>query len=262
MLAVHKAMSTWQTKVHLYIAISEFARQKFVQGGLPSDRLVVKPNFVYPDPGAKTKTGDYALFAGRLSHEKGLRVLLQAWSRLAQPIPLYIAGDGPMRDEIHAAMKVSPEICLLGHLPRIKVLEYMRGARFLISPSLCFEAFGIAVAEAFACGVPVIVPRLGSLEEIVEDGRTGLYFAPDDADDLAGKAQWAWTHTHRLDDMGRQARREFELKYTAGQNYASLIQIYAKARTVAGRSQITSEIMAPTPATWSVPRDTSKPWQP
>jgi len=88
--------------------------------------------------------------------------------------------------------------------------------------------------EAFACGLPVIASRLGAMAEIVEDGRTGLLFRPGDPEDLAAKVEWAWSHPKELREMGSEARKEYERKYTAEQNYRRLMEIYQKAigRTV------------------------------
>ena len=226
MLAAHRAIGTWRTKVNMYIALSEFARQKFIQGGLPATRIAVKPNFIDPDPGPKTQLGKYSLFVGRLSIEKGVHVLLQAWKRLGQHIPLYIAGDGPLRDELFST-ELGPDVHVLGNLPPSEVLQWMRGARFLILPSICFENFPVTVAEAFASGLPVIASRLGSLAEIVEDGRTGLHFAVGNVDDLASRVEWAWKNEQQMEQMGLFARKEFQRKYTAEHNYSSLMRIYS-----------------------------------
>ena len=237
MLAAHKVLRTWSTKVAAYIALSEFARQKFVQGGLPEDRIFVKPNFVFPDPGPKKGSGDYALFVGRLSAEKGLHILFQAWRRLSQRIPLVVIGDGPMKEEIDA-MKAQiglPEVNILGNIGSKEVLQWMRDARFLVCPSLWFEGFPLAVAEAFASAVPVIASRLGSLGEVVQHGRTGLHFTAGNCDDLAEKVEWAWTHCEQIEQMGRLARLEYERKYTAERNYRTLMRIYDQVLDAANR---------------------------
>ncbi len=106
MLSVHRMRHTWMEDVTSYIVLTEFARTKFLQGGLPAEKLFVKPNFVYPDPllragnGNRTRTGDgnYVLFAGRLSPEKRVSTMLDAWGRLRTCIPLVIVGGGPQRD--------------------------------------------------------------------------------------------------------------------------------------------------------------------
>jgi glycosyltransferase involved in cell wall biosynthesis len=227
-LAVHKARETWRTKVASYVALSEFSRRKFIEGGIPAERIRVKPNFVHPDPGPKTERGDYALFVGRLCEEKGLRVLLEAWTKLKHKIPLQIVGDGPLRDEIAKQVQRLGlrHISVMGDIPGELVASWMHRARFLVCPSQWYEAFPKTVAEAFACGLPVVCTRLGSLQEIVEDGYTGLHAEPRDAEDLAKKVEWAWRNEKPLEEMGRQARAEFERKYTGERNYRNLMRIY------------------------------------
>jgi glycosyltransferase involved in cell wall biosynthesis len=228
MLAVHRLMQTWETKVRAYIALSEFARRKFVLGGLPLDLVSVKPNFVHPDPGPKTGRGEYALFVGRLSEEKGLRTLFAAWKLLKQRVPLYIIGDGPLREELETLAHRSglSNVAVLGGVPSTEILGWMHGARFLVCPSLWFEGFPLTVAEAFACGLPVICSRLGSLEEIVDTERTGVHVTPGDPADLALAVDWAWANERQMELMSRQARVEYERKYTAERNYRALMRIY------------------------------------
>jgi FkbM family methyltransferase len=230
MLAVHRKRHTWDKKVQGYIALTEFARSKFVEGGLPEEKIFVKPNFVYPDPGVHLSTGEYAVFVGRLSAEKGASTLLAAWDRLGNRIPLSILGDGPERKglELQAADRRLSNVSFLGRVKREEARATMRNACCLIVPSECYETFTLTIAEAFACGIPVICSRLGAMQEIVEDGRTGLHFTAGDADDLAAKVEWAWTHSDRMRAMGREARLEYEAKYTAERNYEILMDLYQR----------------------------------
>jgi len=230
MLTVHRALGTWTRMVDVYIALTEFARRKFIEGGLPAEKIVVKPNFVDPDPGQRTSAGNSAVFVGRLSPEKGVRTLLSAWQRL-DGIPLRMVGDGPLRGELEETKMRNDidAVALLGKRSREDVLDILKGSRFLVLPSECYENFPMSIAEAFACGVPVIASRLGAMAEIVEDGRTGLHFNPGDPEDLAAKVEWAWTHPERMAEMGREARREYERKYTAERNYEMLMGIYERA---------------------------------
>jgi glycosyltransferase involved in cell wall biosynthesis len=220
----------------LFIALSEFSKQKFIAGGITGDKIRVKPNFVAPDPGARTGSGNFAIFAGRLSEEKGLDTLLLAWKSLPG-IPLEIVGDGPLLAPLQAkaAALGLPTVKFHGRLPRNKTLEMMKLARFLVSPSQCYENFPMGIAEAFACGVPVICSRLGGMQEIVQDGRTGLHFSPGNAADLAEKALAAWSDPARASRMGEQARREYETKYTAEKNYPLLLKIYQQVLTARAR---------------------------
>ena len=235
MLATHHVLQTWQNQVAAYVALSEFARQKFIAGGLPAEKVFVKPNFVERDPGPKQVSGDYALYVGRLSEEKGIRTLLAAWSRLTQKIPLKIAGDGPLRDEVGVQMSgassahAARAVQWLGALPQSEIFALMRGARFLIVPSICFENFPLAIAEAFASELPVLGSSLGAIAEIVADGNTGLHFKPNDPRDLAAKVDWAWTHPSEMAAMGHRARAAFEEKYSAASALAHLESIYEAA---------------------------------
>jgi len=235
MLGVHRTMGTWREKVGVYIALTEFARHKFVEGGLPAERIAVKPNFVSSDPGTKRSAGEYALYLGRLSEEKGLRVLLEAWGRLGERIPLRIAGDGPLSGELvrESEMIGLDGVELVGRVDEGEVGGLMQGARFLVFPSVWFEGFPLTIAEAFACGLPVIASRLGSMAEIVQDRMTGLHFEAGNAGDLAAKVEWAWSHPEEMERMGKAARGEYEAKYTAEKNYGMLMEIYERALAAA-----------------------------
>ncbi len=232
MLTIHRTMGTWLKQVNLFISLSEFARQKFIEAGFPENKIVVKPNFVYPDPGAGEGLGSYALYVGRLSVEKGLDILLAAWEQLKTPIPLKIIGDGPLTSLVTEATKRMPHIEWLGRRPMSEVHALMGEAMFLVFPSKWYETFGRVAVEAFAKGTPVIASNLGAIAELVDSDRTGLHFTPSDPVDLATKVEWALTHPKELLQMRSSARAEFEAKYTAEKNYHRLIEIYNLARSL------------------------------
>src|SRR5262249_30217645 len=154
--------------------------------------------------------------------------LLRAW-RQTPHIALVIVGDGPLRSELEAfAGRLGlRNISFRGRLPRHETEAVLKNGRFLVQPSQCYENFPMTVVEAFACGIPVVCSRLGALQEIVNDGQTGLQFNPGDAEDLAAKVNWAWQHRETTLAMGQRARREFEDKYTAEQNYRHLVELYS-----------------------------------
>jgi glycosyltransferase involved in cell wall biosynthesis len=231
MLAVHRGMGSWQTKVGVYIALSEFARRKFIEGGLPAERILVKPNFVAGDLTSRTQPGDYVLFVGRLSEEKGPQLLLSAWLGMHTKIPLRIAGDGPLLEKLSREVGESSlaHIELVGRRTPDEVRALMQGARFLVFPSMWYEGFPMTIAEAFADGLPVVASQLGSIAEIVQHGVTGLHFEAGVATDLAAKVEWAWNHPEELALMGRAARAEYEAKYQPSTNYDILMDIYRVA---------------------------------
>jgi glycosyltransferase involved in cell wall biosynthesis len=236
MIGVHRALATWRDKVDVYIALSEFARRTFVAAGLPAENVAVKPNFVAPDPGPRTGTGDYALFVGRLSPEKGLPTMLEAWRRLGTRVPLEIIGDGPEREALQMAAAGLAEVRFRGRLPREETLAAMKGARCLVFPSQWYEGLPMTIIEAFACGVPVIASRLGTMAEVVADGRTGLHFTPGDAADLADRIDRAWSDPQAMEAMGAAARAEFESRYTLARNHEMLMSIYARAIATLART--------------------------
>jgi glycosyltransferase involved in cell wall biosynthesis len=236
MLATHRKRGTWRTKVDRYIALTQFGKALFVRGGLPADKIAVKPNFApEPEPPAALSVVDpertYALYLGELTRHKGIDVLLHAWRHV--PIDLHVAGDGPLASEVQKAASRNDRIRYLGRLERREVESELAGAAFVVFPSLLFETFGLALIEAFAQATPVLASRLGTAVEIVTDGETGLHFAPGDAADLAAKATWLAAHPGVGEAMGRRARREYEREYAAQRNLESLLGVYADAQQAA-----------------------------
>ena len=229
MLSIHHALRTWTEKVDVYIALTEFARDKFVQGGLPADRILVKPNFLMHDPGCGDGRGQYALFVGRLSPEKGLDTLLAAWDRLGRNVPLKVVGDGPLAPRVAEAASRLTGVEYLGSLPKQDVLSLMKRALFLAFSSLCYEGFPNVIVEAYASGLPVLASNIGSMSSLIEHGRTGLHFRPGDPDDLARQVEWGLAHPREMTRMRREARAEYLSKYTAERNYEMLMEIYRRA---------------------------------
>jgi glycosyltransferase involved in cell wall biosynthesis len=229
MVAVHRALGTWSSMVDAYITLTEFSREKLAEGGLPAEKLFVKPNFVHPTPAIGNGKDGYALFVGRLSEEKGVSTLLAAWKQLAAEIPLKIVGDGQLADMVKSATKESRGIEWLGQVSRERVMELMQRAWLLIFPSVVYETFGMSIVEAFAVGLPPVASNLGVMSTMVRHRQTGLHFRPGDVDDLVAQVRWARSHPTELAEIGRAARREYEAHYTAERNYKMLIDIYQTA---------------------------------
>lgn len=234
MVAWHRARGTWTNAVDMYIALSEFSRGRFTEGGLPADRIAVKPNFLAQDPGVGSHAGGYALFVGRLAPEKGIQLLLDAWLRVRAPYTLKIVGSGPLESglDLHR-----PGIEWLGHQPTARVLGLMKDASVLLVPSECYENFPVTIVEAFATGLPVIASRIGSLSELVRDRETGLQFRPGDPAHLAAAVDWAFENEPEMLAIGQRGRRAFEANYGPQENYARLREIYdvaARRSSLAG----------------------------
>jgi len=229
MLAGHRVLGTWQEQVDAYIVFAECFRQKFIDAGLPREKIFLKPHFLGADPGMKQEMGSYALFLGRFAPQKGIPTLLKAWRSLGH-VPLRIAGAGPMEGDVEQFAGKHLTVCALPYLSREESIELIRNARFLVCPSEGYgETFGLVAIEAFACGTPVIASRTGAMTEIVSDHKTGLHFTPGDPDDLVAKVKWAWTHHDEMNEMARAARALYQSKYTAEKNYDALLEIYRRA---------------------------------
>jgi glycosyltransferase involved in cell wall biosynthesis len=230
MLSLHHWQGTWHKRVDAYIALSDFQKQVFVRSGLPAERLFVKPNFVAAGELPQDSTRDrFALFVGRLSEEKGVEVLLDAYRQHQLTIPLKIIGDGPLRESLQAKAAGLSQISFLGQQDAAVVAQMMQRAQFLVFPSIWYEGFPLTIAEAYSRKLPAISSNLGTMSEIVIDGISGIHFESGNSTDLAAKIQWASDHPQFMQTMGESAYRIYQTYYTPDINYHQLIQIYQAA---------------------------------
>ncbi|MGF1522994.1 MAG: glycosyltransferase family 4 protein [Leptolyngbyaceae cyanobacterium] len=229
MLATHRLMKTWLNQVDIFIALTEFSRSKLIEGGLPEYKIIVKSNFLDRDPGVGDGCGGYALFVGRLSPEKGINTLINAWKENKSAPPLKIVGDGPLSTEVLKASMSVPKIEWLGQQPPETVYDFMGAASFLVFPSQWYEGLPRTIIESFAKGTPVIASKIGATTELIEPGRTGLLFETGNPRDLIEKVDWAMAYPKKMAEMRREARAEFEAKYTSERNYKMLMDIYQQA---------------------------------
>lgn len=226
MIWLHARIGTWRNKVDRLIALTDFGRGRFIEAGLPAEKLVVKPNFVDISPPLDTpRTG--LLFVGRLSKEKGIEVLLDAVrNKHDLRDRVHLIGDGPL-----ANLVAHSGIACRGKLEAAEVNQHMNTASALLMPSIWYEGFPMTLVEAYASGLPVIASRIGALAELVEEGVTGLLFEPGNAADLSVKMVWALDHPEDMQKMGRAARLIYEQYYAPQCNYEQLMTIYHEAIT-------------------------------
>lgn len=229
MISSHRRRGTWSSRVDVFLALSEFARGRFVAAGLPADRIRVKPNFAI-DPGRLHYSDERAgaLFVGRLSEEKGLDHLMHAWHGI--DCDLRVVGGGPLAAPLAAAAPAN--VTFLGPLAPEAVRAEMARARCLVLPSTCYENFPLVVAEAYAAGLPVLASRIGSLAEIVRDRETGRLFAPADPADIARVVREALDRPQELARLSLGARQAFEERYSARAVGDQLVDLY---RSLSGR---------------------------
>lgn len=239
MLATHRVLKTYANAVDAYIAMSQFSRQKLVSAGLPADRIELKPNFVSPDPGTGPGQGEYAVYLGRLSPEKGVDVMLDAWRRVDRSLPLKVVGNGPLAERVRSAVDANPSVEWLPGRSDAQVRGILADAMFLVMPSVNYEGFPKTIVEALALGTPVVASRLGAMSELIDNGRTGMHFEAGSPEDLARTVNLLVRDRNSLAAMRVAARAEYEAKYTAERNYATLARIYNVAIERAHRRHAT-----------------------
>ena len=228
MLALHSARGTWRHHVSAYIALTNFQKQKLIQGGLPAHKIHVKPNFTdVPTRSVILPRENSVLFVGRLAEEKGVGLLINAYIQDPNLPNLNLVGDGPLRDQLTqqvAAAGMSDRITFLGRQAKSQVLNLMQRAQVLVFPSIWYEGFPLTLAEAFACGLPAIVPNLGSMAEIVTPGITGFHFIPQSSSDLLKALRSALSSN--LPQLSHNANQVYQTHYTGSLNYDRLMSIY------------------------------------
>lgn len=239
-IALHRALNTWMEHVDAFITLTEFQKNTMIDAGIPADLVHVKPNFFPgdPEPVAWHDRKDYVVFAGRLTAEKGVETLLNAWLKWGSAAPeLRIAGDGELRQQMEAIAASAPNarVSFLGSLSLQDAQSLIAAARLLVLPSTCLEGFPMVLREAFAFGTPAAVSNIGALPSIVQHGRNGLVFEPGDEESLLDTVRSAWTQAQRLQSLGDGARKSFETLYTEDANYSMLMKIYDEAIAVSRR---------------------------
>ncbi|MDX9974117.1 MAG: glycosyltransferase family 4 protein [FCB group bacterium] len=216
-----------------YVPPSEFVRRRLTASGIPEGRVRVVPNTVgIPQVPADPAKGEYALYVGRLGSEKGIEVLLDAAAIAG--VPVRIAGDGPLAGLL--AKKVPSNVTHMGRLVGKALDALFRGARMILVPSICQEAFGLAAAEGMAYGLPAVASSAGGLPEVVDDEVTGLLVRPGDAEDLAGAMRELWSAPKRCAQMGANGRAKARQEYSEDVYYNRLMALYADAMTVEERT--------------------------
>ncbi len=229
-VVLHRGLGTYDRAITRFIALSEFSRGKFIEGGLAPERVIIKPNFVEDAGDGLTEGRRGGLFVGRLSDEKGVGVLLEALRHHAADVE--VIGEGDWSPQAKAQLGERAP----GFLPVEQILARMKRASYLLLPSLCGENFPRTLAEAYCCGLPVIASRIGALAELVEEGVTGLLFETGNARDLADKLAWAEAHPAQMQAMGRTARARYEALYSPETNLQRLLAIYEEARQALKRA--------------------------
>lgn len=238
MTAFHNLIGTWRNKVTTYIALSYFAKDKFVNSALsiPENKFQVKPNSVADCGGSNSPRGDFFLFAGRLVEEKGLRTLIRATK--LHNFKLIIIGEGPLSDFIAQSAKENPNIKYLGFRDRSVIIHHMKTCKALIFPSEWYEGYPVVLLEALSAGAAIIVSKIGVLPEIVPHNVNGLHFETGNEHDLVRRIIEVQQHLVNTSEFCRNSRARYLENYSPDKNYVRLMQIYNQAIAAARSTQV------------------------
>jgi glycosyltransferase involved in cell wall biosynthesis len=228
-LSFNRVRGTWVNAVDRFIAPSRGLRDTLVAGGMPADRFIVRPHAV-ADSGPRTRppsSSSTVLYVGRVSDEKGVDVLLDAWAR-ARPrdLELLVVGDGPRRADLER--RAIDGVRFAGWLPHEEVRELMLGSRALVFPSVCFEVFPMTLVEAMAAGLPAIASAHGGSAEIVGQVGPEWLAAPGQVDAWAERLATLGDDM-ALDAAGTCAREIYASQYAPERGVGSLVDAYQAA---------------------------------
>jgi glycosyltransferase involved in cell wall biosynthesis len=231
-IGLHRRWRTFEC-IDRFITLAPFASQKLVEGGIArEDRITVLGNPLLdplPATGSTGESESYIIYLGRLSPEKGVHVLLRALAE-APGLPLKVLGEGPQAEDLQAMARQQglDQVEFLGRVDGERKWQLLRGAFALVVPSLCYETFGLSALEGLCVGTPVVASDLGSLPQLVEDGKSGLLFPPGDATALRDRLDWLAANPQRGQEMGQHGRRIVETRYRAQVYYEGLMDVYSE----------------------------------
>jgi glycosyltransferase involved in cell wall biosynthesis len=225
-MKLHQYLGIWKLASR-YIVFSKHAMQIFMNSAmrLRADQIAIKPNFCSVRNTEMRRPADHFLFVGRLCEEKGIQLLLHAFS--VSGLPIKIAGTGPLRNLVMEYSAKHPNIEYLGALNKNEVMEVLQSCSALIFPSLWYEGMPLTIIEAFGCGTPVIASKLGVMENMITPSYNGLHFEAGNENDLLEKIkEWKTLEWDQRHAYSMNARNTYEQYYTPEKNAQQLLSIY------------------------------------
>ena len=228
----YRIKKVYNKKIAYIITPSKFYRQKLIEDGIKANKIEAIHNYIDVNQyNLQTDDQGYALYIGRLSKEKGILNLIEAFSNLKNE-KLYIAGDGPERERIENIIKdrhLEKNILLLGYLNQDQVKEYLRKARFVVVPSIWYENCPYSILETQAIGKPVIGTNIAGIPELVQDKVNGLTYQYDDIKELEEKMKILFENRSLAEEYGKRAKEIATKEYSKEKYYSKIVEIYEKA---------------------------------
>ncbi len=226
MISAHRLLKTWERQVDVFVTPSQFSKDEYVRAGFDGSRITVKPNFIAPPAFQFPARQDSFVFVGRLSEEKGVGVILEAWDSNPDFPPLVFVGDGPLRPMLTEKAKTDPRFILLGHIPLIEAQKQLAAARAMIFSSNCFETFGRTIVESFSVGTPVICADIGATAELVNEGENGRLFEAGSARSLSDCVRKFLGDEGGYQALSTGARESYERFFTPEANLPYFERLY------------------------------------
>lgn len=232
MLSFHNFINTWKHKIDAFVCVSYFVKNQLIAGGFEPSKLMVKYNFVTTDIAPSFENGEYYIYSGRLSDEKGLGLLVEAFKNSDRK--LFIVGDGPLRGDIESIARDNPNITYSGMQPLNDNYKLISNAKALIFPSKWHEPFGRTIVEAYAHGTPVIASALGGITEIVTENQNGFLFDPLKKDDLL-RAIIELEKQIDITQMRRHCYETYRMRFLPSSNFKQIMGIYQQVLSNEGK---------------------------
>lgn len=227
----YRIKNIYTKKIDFIITPSEFYREKMIEDGIPENKIKALHNFVeLKDYDLEVSDEEYALYFGRLSKEKGILNLINAFTKLKEG-KLYIAGEGPEKETIEKIIKennLENRIKLLGFLNADQMKDTIRKCKFVIVPSIWYENCPYSVMETLAIGKPVIGANIGGIPELVKNEQSGLTYKYDDIDELANKMETLFNNKELVTEYGVNAKKQANELYGKDIYYKNIMSIYEK----------------------------------
>jgi glycosyltransferase involved in cell wall biosynthesis len=228
-MRLHESFGAYEP-VDLFLCPSRFLAGKMQQAGVFTDRMRHLPHFIETaGVEVKSQPGGGAVFAGRLSHEKGVDVLIEAAAMAG--IPLDIAGEGPEMQALkqRAGVRAEGLVTFHGRVPLARVRKLLRAGSVAALPARWYENQPLSVLEAFSCGVPVIGTSLGGIPELIDEPVDGYLVPPDDPARMAERLSAIAGSAGTAYEMGLQGRRKAEERFSIELHLENLESAYAEA---------------------------------
>ena len=226
----HRIRRSFYDQIDKYICLNDSQIRLMEKVGFDRTKITKKYNFVADAEASINATGfngvveRYVVFYGRIGEEKGIRMLMKAWDRIN--IPLVVMGGGPLEEEFKAWSDMKENVYFLGYTERSKCLSVVKGAEFVVFPSIWYEGCSMVMIEAMSLGKGIIATDLGFSEEAIVDGYNGMKFKLGDIDGFVSNVEKLWNDSTKIFEMGKNSRIEYEAKYMPEDNYEQLNHIY------------------------------------